>query len=119
MRARIALWTKLICATSLHKHPRDAPGAPSLTINGSKDTGLFLAVISSLYIRLRYNKPLALVKNFLPSIAANLSRTRPLHPLRDTLAAILPLFPRGIQISDSSAVQPCSLVSLNMCSACE
>jgi hypothetical protein len=28
---------------------------------------------------------------FLPSIAAILSRTRPLHPLRDTLAAILPL----------------------------
>jgi hypothetical protein len=39
------------------------PGTPSLAINRSKEIGLFPAVISSLYIRLRYSKPLALVKN--------------------------------------------------------
>jgi hypothetical protein len=44
------------------------PGAPSLTINGSKEIGLFVPAISSLYIRLRYTKPLALVKNLLTSI---------------------------------------------------
>jgi hypothetical protein len=46
------------------------PGAPSLTIIGSKEIGLFVAVISSLYIRPRYNKPLALVKNlFAPALS--------------------------------------------------
>jgi hypothetical protein len=39
------------------------PGAPSLPINGSKEIGLFVAVMSSLYIRLPYNEPLALVKD--------------------------------------------------------
>jgi hypothetical protein len=38
-------------------------GAPSLTINGSREIGLFVASISSLFIRLQYNKPSVLVKN--------------------------------------------------------
>ena len=39
------------------------PGAPSLAIKGTREIGLFVAAISSLYIRLRYSKPLSLVKN--------------------------------------------------------
>ena len=38
-------------------------GTPSLAINGSKEIGLFVGAISSLYIRLRYSKHLALGKN--------------------------------------------------------
>ena len=41
---------------------------PSLAINGSKEIGLFISAISSLYIRPQYTKPLALVKNLLTSI---------------------------------------------------
>jgi hypothetical protein len=41
---------------------------PSLAINGSKEIGLFISAISSLYIRSQYIKPLALVKNLLSSI---------------------------------------------------
>ena len=35
-----------------------------------------------------------------------------LHPLRDTLAAIVPLFPRGLQFPIRPPTNPCSLVSL-------
>jgi len=45
------------------------PGAPSPAVNGSKEIGLFVAVMGSLYLRPQYNKPLALVKNLLlPSL---------------------------------------------------
>jgi hypothetical protein len=87
------------------------PGAPSPAVNGSKEIGLFVAVIGSLYLRPQYNKPLALVKDLFAPIAAILSRTRPLHPLRDRMAAILPLFPRSLLFPIRRAVQPCSLVS--------
>jgi hypothetical protein len=36
---------------------------PSLAMNRSKEIGLFVSAISSLYIRPQYIKPLALVKN--------------------------------------------------------
>jgi hypothetical protein len=38
------------------------PGAPSPAVNGSKEIGLFVVVIGSLYLRPQYNKLLALVK---------------------------------------------------------
>jgi hypothetical protein len=37
------------------------PAAPSLPINGSKEIGLLVAALLSLYLRPQYNKPLALV----------------------------------------------------------
>jgi hypothetical protein len=45
----------------------DAPGTPSLAINRLTKSG-FLSRQVSLYLRHRYNKPLALVKNLLTSI---------------------------------------------------
>ena len=54
-----------VCTNSHVMRPYPA----SLPINGSKEIGLFVAAIFSLYIRLRYNKPFALVKNLLTSIA--------------------------------------------------
>jgi len=47
----------------LHKQRSDAPELTITLTNGPEEIGLFVAVISSLYIRLRYSKHLALVKN--------------------------------------------------------
>jgi hypothetical protein len=44
------------------------PSTPSLATNRSEEIGLFVAVMDSLYLRLRYNKPLPLVKNLLTLI---------------------------------------------------
>jgi hypothetical protein len=47
------------------------PGTPSLAVNGSKEIGFLVAVISSPYVRLSYGKSLAWVKKLFASIAAN------------------------------------------------
>jgi hypothetical protein len=48
------------------------PGAPPLAVNGSKEIGPFIAAIASPYLRPRYGRPLALVKNLLTSITVML-----------------------------------------------
>jgi hypothetical protein len=46
------------------------PGAPAHAVNGSKEIGLFVAVIGSLSLRPQYNKRLALGQESFASIAA-------------------------------------------------
>ena len=67
-----------LCNQSAQTPTRCARGTPSLLVNGYKEIGLFVAAISSLYLRLPYNKHLVLVKNLLTSITVIL----PLRRLR-------------------------------------
>ena len=90
------------------------PGGPSPPVNGAKEIGLFVAAIGSLYIRPRYNKPLALVKNLFAiyrghPIAQEATSSVTRHAGRDSSAV-----PWQPPISYLPAVQPFSLV-LHMC----
>jgi len=86
-------------------------GMPSLLSTDPRKSGFLFAAIASLYLRQRYNKPLALVKNLFAlyrghPIAQETTSSVTRQAGRDSSAV-----PSQPPISYSPAVQPCSLVS--------